>query len=110
MSQPKRFKRTRIANLEQNVINKVYSEAKKIEFPWNEAAPDIFVAWLETFSRAQNMVKQFELYSELLCKFHDCKPLLVMKGNSKRDGPKETGTAFCGASPNLVLSFIEMFS
>ena len=35
-----RFKSTRIANSEQNVIDKVYSEAKKIEFPWKEAAPD----------------------------------------------------------------------
>jgi hypothetical protein len=44
-------------NSEQNAMEKVYSEAKKIEFPWKEARPDVFVDWLETFSRVQNVVK-----------------------------------------------------
>ncbi len=215
-----------MSSSEQNVIDEVYSEAKKIEFPWREAAPDVFVDWLEKFSRARNVVKEFvlwpllsaisalisprtkvrasslypehvniytlflaesgsnkstafslsidpivqyvedkqstvivvedssrsgmyehlktnngqgliakdeahaffqkllscsggnngkELNSELLCKFHDGKPWLIMKGRKgKRDGPTETGVAFCGASqPRLFLSrgvFMKMVS
>ena len=210
-------------NSEQNRIDKPYSEAKKIEFPWKKAAPDVFVDWLEKFSRARNVVKEFviwpllsaisaliapktkvrasslypepvniytvflaksgsnkltafslsidpivqyveekqntvivvedssrsEMYehlktnngqgiiakdeahaffqkllscsggnngkesnSELLCKFHDGKPWLVTKGKGKRDGPKEIGVAFCGASqPRSFLSrdvFVKM--
>ena len=53
-----------------------------------------------------------ELNSKLLCKFHDGKPWLVTKGKGKRDGPKETVVAFCGASqPRSFLSqdvFVKM--
>ncbi len=56
-----------------------------------------------------------ELNSELLCKFHDGKPWLITKGRKgKRDGPTETGVAFCGASqPRSFLSrgvFMKMVS
>ena len=51
-----------MSSSEQNVIDEVYSEAKKIEFPWREAAPDVFVDWLEKFSRARNVVKEFVLW------------------------------------------------
>ena len=47
-----------------------------------------------------------ELNSEILCKFHDVKPWLMTKGRQgKRNGPRETGVAFCGASqPRSFLS------
>lgn len=187
-------------------IDEIHSQAKKIQFPWSDAAPDSFVNWLEKFSRARNVVKELllsaisalispktkvkasclypepvniytlflaesgsnkstafslsidpiieyveekqntvivvedssrnglyehlkttkgqgllakdeahaffqkllscngrdngkELNSELMCTFHDGKPWLMTKGRQgKRDGPKETGVAFCGAS------------
>ena len=41
-------------------MDKVYSEAKKIEFPWKEGAPDVFVDWL-VFKGAK-VVKEFVIW------------------------------------------------
>jgi hypothetical protein len=49
MSQPKRCKIAKMSNSEQNVIDEVYAQAKKIEFPWSEAAPAFFVGGWKSF-------------------------------------------------------------
>ena len=43
-------------------MDDIYSRAKRIPFPWDEAAPNNFVAWLEKFSRARNAVKEFVIW------------------------------------------------
>ena len=39
----------RVKRSPEAAVDDIYSRAKRILFPWNEAAPDNFVVWLEKF-------------------------------------------------------------
>ena len=98
MSQPKRFRSNRMPNSEQSAIDKVYSEAKKIEFPWKEAAPDVFVDWLEKFSRARNVVKEFVLWPLLSAISALISPKTKVRASSLYPEPVNIYTVFLAES------------
>ena len=87
-----------MSNSEKNVIDEVYAQAKKIEFPWSEAAPAVSVGWLEKFSRARNMVKEFVLWPLLSAISALISPTTKVRASSLYPEPVNIYTLFLAES------------
>ena len=98
MSQPKRSKLSLTSNLEKSHVDEVYSQAKKVEFPWLEAAPVTFVDWLEKFSRARNVVKEFVLWPLLTAISALVSPKTKVRASSLYPEPVNIYTLFLAES------------
>lgn len=95
MSQTIRAKRAKTS--EKN-IDEIYSQAKRIPFPWSEAAPVSFEVWLEKFSRARNVVKEFVLWPLLSAISTLISPKTKVKASSLYPEPVNIYTLFLAES------------
>ncbi len=96
MSQTRSAKRVK-RSLEA-AVDDIYSRAKRIPFPWNEAAPDNFVVWLEKFSRARNVVKEFVIWPLLSAISALISPRTKVKASSLYPEPVNIYTLFLAES------------
>lgn len=89
----KRAKRSPEAN-----IDEVYKRAKEVAFPWKEAAPDSFVSWLDKFSKARNVVKEFVIWPLLSAVSALISPTTKVKASSLYPEPVNIYTLFLAES------------
>ena len=82
----------------ENVVDEVYSRPKRILFPWNEAAPDNFVAWLDKFSKARNVVKEFVIWPLLSAVSALIAPKTKVRASSLYPEPVNIYTLFLAES------------
>ncbi len=78
----------------QAVVGDVYSREKRIPFPWNEAAPNNFVVWLEKCSRVRNVVKDFVIWPLLSAISVLISQETKVKASSLYPGPVNIYTSF----------------
>ena len=79
-------------------MDDIYSRAKTVPFPWNEAAPNHFVAWLEKFSRGRNVVKEFVIWPLLSAISALISPKTKVKASSLHPEPVNIFTLFLAES------------
>ena len=95
MSQTPYAKRARCA---ESNVDSIYSRAKKIPFPWQEAAPSNFVVWFDKFSKARNVVKEFVIWPLLSAISALISPKTKVKASSLYPEPVNIYTLFLAES------------
>ena len=88
----------RVKRSPEAIVDDIYSRAKRITFPWDEAAPNNFVAWLEKFSRARNVVKEFVIWPLLSAISALISPTTKVKASSLYPEPVNIYTLFLAES------------
>lgn len=96
MSQIPAAKRTKRSP--EATIDEIYARAKRVPFPWQEVAPGSFVEWLEKFSKARNVVKEFVIWPLLSAISALISPKTKVKASSLYPEPVNIYTLFLAES------------